>query len=339
MDQIDKKAEDNRVKNNPWYDSSKSHHTPLGFRNLEPSVRDPAAYKRWQQERKQQGLPKPPQGGYPRFIQQWWQPADFSGSGDAIWWLVHACMMVRASGRYLLIDPALGTRASPLPFIGPKRKTPVAVNVADMPSIDAVLYSHNHYDHLDKGTLRQLLKRFPGLRAMAPLGMGDWLKKQGVRQVLQCDWWDNVEFEGIRLHCVPARHWSMRTFKDRNRSLWCGWVIETKNWRFYFSGDSGYSPSLAEIGRRLGPFDVAALPIGAYAPEWFMGESHMSPASAVKFYQQLLCPRVIPIHWGVFELADESLDEPPQELQAALATAGLFDHRFVPLKIGAKIDL
>ncbi len=325
------------AKNNPWYDASKPHHTPLGFRNPEPGTRTPDAFKKWRQERKKQGFPRPPQGGYSEFIQRWWQPADFGGAEDAIWWLGHACLVLRVSGRYLLIDPALGRRASPLPFIGPKRKTPLAVSINDLPPIDAVIYSHNHYDHLDRGTLRRLLKRFPDLRVMAPLGMGEWLENRGVRVVSQCDWWESIDFHDIRLHCVPARHWSMRNFKDRNRSLWCGWVVTNKSWRFYFSGDSGYTPRLAEIGQRLGPIDVAALPIGAYAPEWFMGESHMSPASAVKVYQELHCPRVIPIHWGVFELADESLDEPPLELAQALLTAGIAEHRFVPLKIGAKL--
>ncbi len=327
------------AKNNPWYDASKPHHTPLGFRNLEPGIRTPDAFKKWRRERKEQGFPRPPQGGYAQFIQDWWQPADFSGSEDAIWWLGHACLLIRVSGRYLLLDPALGERASPIPFIGPKRKTPLPVGIDELPPIDAVIYSHNHYDHLDRSTLRRILKRFPDLQVMAPLGMGEWLEKRGVKTVSQCDWWESITFHDLRLHCVPARHWSMRTFKDRNRSLWCGWVVESQRWRFYFSGDSGYTSGLAEIGQRLGPFDLAALPIGAYAPEWFMGESHMSPASAVKFYQELNCPRVIPIHWGVYELADESLDEPPRELAQALLNAGIADHRFIPLKIGAKIDI
>ncbi|WP_413732856.1 MBL fold metallo-hydrolase [Sodalis sp. RH20] len=327
------------TKKNPWYDAAKPHHTPEGFRNIEPGTRTPGAYRKWQDERKKQGLPKPPRDGYPGFIARWWQPADFSGKEDAVWWLGHACLMVRAAGRYLLIDPALGNRASPLPFIGPRRRTPAPVDIAGLPPIEMILYSHNHYDHLDKGTLKKLLKRFPAIQVMAPLGMGDWLRKRGVRTVKQCDWWDSVDSHGIRLHSVPARHWSQRTLKDHNRSLWCGWVVETKDWRFYFSGDSGYSPGLAEIGARLGPFSVAALPIGAYAPEWFMGESHMSPAGAVDVYQQLHCPRVIPIHWGVFELADEALDEPPLELEQALLNAGIKDPHFRALKIGGKIAL
>lgn len=327
------------TKKNPWYDAAKPHHTPLGFRNIEPGIRTPGAFKKWQDDRKRQGLPKPPRDGYQAFIKRWWQPADFGGAEDAIWWLGHACLIVRASGRYILIDPALGNRASPLFFIGPKRKTPLTVDIGGLPPIDIIVYSHNHYDHLDRSTLKKLLKRFPDVKVMAPLGMGDWLRARGVKHISQCDWWDCVDVDGLRLHSVPARHWSQRTLRDRNRSLWCGWVFETRDWRFYFSGDSGYSKSLADIGKRLGPFDIAALPIGAYAPEWFMGESHMSPAGAVKVYQQLRCPTVIPIHWGVFELADEALDEPPVELAQALLNAGINDHQFHPLKIGGKIAL
>ncbi|TKI08204.1 MBL fold metallo-hydrolase [Martelella alba] len=326
-------------KRNPWYDAAKPHHTPSGFRNLEPSIRNADAFKRWRRERKESGFPRAPQGGYDAFVERWWQRADFSGAEDAIWWLGHACLVMRIAGKYVLIDPALGPRASPLPFVGPKRKTPLAADIADLPDIDLIVYSHNHYDHLDRSSLRRLLRRFPTVQVVTPLGMGDWLKKHGVRAVEECDWWDSLDFAGIRLHCVPARHWSMRSLRDRNRSLWSGWVVDAGDWRFYFSGDSGYTDELTEIGRRLGPFDIAALPIGAYAPEWFMGESHMSPTSAVKFYQQLQCPRVIPIHWGVFELADEALDEPPLELQQALDKAGIAEHQFTPLKIGSKIKI
>lgn len=326
-------------KPNRWYDSTKSHHTPTGFTNPDISQRDPGALKRWREERKAQGLPRPPGEGYEAFVRQWWQKADFSGDEDAVWWLGHACLLLRVGGQHILCDPALGKRASPLPFAGPLRKTPLAATIAELPNIDWVLYSHNHYDHLDRGTLRRLLKRFPALRVAAPLGMGAWLRRHGVKHVAECDWWDALTAPAFALHCTPARHWSMRSLWDRNRSLWCGWVVSTSRWRFFFSGDSGYTPRLAEIGQRLGPFDAAALPIGAYAPEWFMAGSHMSPTEAVRFYQELHQPRVIPIHWGVFELADESLDEPPRELLRAQREAGVNNADFAALKIGGKITL
>lgn len=324
---------------NRYYDAGKAHHTPQGFRNPEPSQRQAGDLKRWQDERKQLGLPKPPQMGYPQFTQRWWQRADLSGSDNSIWWLGHASMLLRLDGRYILIDPVLSERASPFSFYGPKRKTPPPLTVQQLPTVDVVLISHNHYDHLDRRTVRQLARRFPQATFIVPLGLKNWFRRYRLQRVEELDWWDSLQLGDLTFHCTPARHWSMRTLWDRNRSLWCGWVIHHPALRFYFSGDSGYSDSLADIGTRLGPFDVAALPIGAYAPRWFMQEQHMDPQQSVTLYQQLNAPRVIPIHWGVFELADESLDEPPQQLNLALSAAGIEQHRFRPIKIGERIAL
>ncbi|HGM6756350.1 TPA: MBL fold metallo-hydrolase [Serratia marcescens] len=323
---------------NRYYDAAKAHHTPEGFRNPEPSQRQEGDLQRWQDERKRQGLPKPPQQGYAQFTERWWQPADLSGSDDGIWWLGHASMLLRLGGRYILIDPVLSERASPLSFYGPKRKTPTPLTVEQLPAVDAVLISHNHYDHLDRRTVRQLARRFPQAEFIVPLGLKRWFRRYRLK-VHELDWWQSLSLGELTVYATPARHWSMRALWDRNRSLWCGWVIHHPALRFYFSGDSGYSARLAEIGQRLGPFDVAALPIGAYAPRWFMQEQHMDPQQSVALYRELNQPRAIPIHWGVFELADESLDEPPQQLNLALSEAGLEQHQFHPLKIGERIAL
>lgn len=323
---------------NRYYDAAKAHHTPEGFRNPEPSQRQEGDLQRWQDERKRQGLPKPPQHGYAQFTERWWQPADLSGSDDSVWWLGHASMLLRLGGRYVLIDPVLSERASPLSFYGPKRRTPPPLAVGQLPAVDAVLISHNHYDHLDRRTVRQLARRFPRAEFIVPLGLKRWFRRYRLN-VYELDWWQSVSLGELTAYATPARHWSMRTLWDRNRSLWCGWVIHHPALRFYFSGDSGYSERLAEIGHRLGPFDMAALPIGAYAPRWFMQEQHMDPQQSVTLYRQLNQPRAIPIHWGVFELADESLDEPPHQLNLALSEAGLEQHQFHPLKIGERIAL
>ena len=324
---------------NRYYDAEKAHHTPQGFRNPEPSLRRDGDLRRWQDERKRLGLPQPPQAGYRRFVEQWWQPADLGGDHDGVWWLGHAALLLRLSGRYILIDPALSQRASPLSFYGPQRKTPAPLSVAQLPQLDMLLISHNHYDHLDRRTVRQLAQRFPQATVVVPLGLKRWFRRYRFARVEELDWWDSLTLGEITLHAVPARHWSMRSLWDRNRSLWCGWVIHHPALRFYFSGDSGYSERLAEIGRRLGPFDLAALPIGAYAPRWFMQEQHMDPQQSVTLYQQLGAPRAIPMHWGVFELADESLDEPPEQLRQALQAAGVEPDGFRPIKIGAQITL
>ncbi len=322
---------------NRYYDPSKAHHTPEGFTNPEPHHRGEGDFKRWQRERKAQQLPKPPRMGYQRFIAEWWQKADFNGSDDRLWFLGHACLLLRIAGKTVLTDPALSERASPLKFYGPKRKTPVAANVADLPPIDYVVLSHNHYDHLDKTTIKKLLRRFPQLKFIVPLGMKTWLVRQGARFVEELDWWQEHTAGDLTFHAVPARHWSMRTPWDRNRSLWCGWVVTNPALRFYFSGDSGYSRQFKEIGQRLGPFDLAAIPIGAYAPRWFMSAQHMDPQQAVMVFSELKCRKAVPIHWGVFELADESLDEPLHELALAKEAHADVAPRFLPLKIGQSI--
>lgn len=319
---------------NPWYDATKTHHTPQGFRNPEADMRQQGDLQRWRKERKASGLPFPPAGGYAAFRQQWYQPAHLQGDDDAVWFLGHACIMLRLQQQVMLIDPALSPRASPLRFYGPKRHTPAPLAIAQLPRLDYVLISHNHYDHLDAPTIRQILRRFPDVRFVVPLGLEPWFTRQGARHVVQLDWWQQATFGDIQVHAVPARHWSMRTLKDRNRSLWCGWTVHSERLRFWFSGDSGYSDNLLEIPRRLGPFNLAALPIGAWAPEWFMQSQHMNPTQAVALHRAAGCPLTIPIHWGVFELADESLDAPPAVLSQAMQAAQLDERRFSAWRIG-----
>lgn len=324
---------------NPWYDPTKSHHATDGFRNPEPEMRKKGDLQRWRKERKAGGLPLSPAKGYAQFNSDWWQPADLSGTEDTVWWLGHACLMFRLDGRYVLIDPALSRFASPLTFYGPERKTPLALDIAALPSLDCVMISHNHYDHLDAPTIKAILKRFPEVEIIVPLGLKKWFRKRGAKRITELDWWETHSYKEMRLTAVPARHWSARTLFDRNRSLWCGWVIKTPTLRFWFTGDSGFSENLLAINTRLGPFNLAALPIGAYAPEWFMQSQHMNPEQAVYLHKSLGEPVTIPIHWGVFELADESLDAPPARLLGALQAANVTERRFTPWKIGARRTL
>lgn len=324
---------------NPWYNPAISHHTPEGFCNPEPELRQSGDIKRWRRERRAQDLPRPPAQGYEQFIKRWWQPADLSGHEDAVWWLGHACILLRITGRYTLIDPALSARVSPVQFFGPRRKTPSPMAISDLPALDNVFVSHNHYDHLDRPTIKKILRRFPLVNFVVPLGLGKWFRRIGARSVVELDWWQQTQVDALTVHAVPARHWSMRTLWDRNRSLWCGWVFQNERLNFWFSGDSGYSENLLEIPRRLGPFNLAALPVGAYAPKWFMRGQHMDPEQAVFLHQAMGQPYTVPIHWGVFELADESLDEPPEVLRHAMESFPLDTHRFYAHRIGSKIPL
>lgn len=324
---------------NPYYDPCRAHHTPEGFRNIEPEQRRPGDLRRWRRERKAAGVPHPPRDGYEAFAQQWWQPADFGGTDDAAWWLGHACVLLRLDGRYVITDPVFSERVSPVSFAGPKRRTPPATRIGLLPRIDAVVVSHNHYDHLDAASIRALAKRFPQASFAAPLGLAAKLRKLGARDVHELDWWQSLDANGFELTCVPARHWSARTLWDRNRTLWGGWVVRRNSFRFYFAGDTGYSPRLAEIGARFGPIDLAALPIGAYAPRWFMGAQHIDPAEAVQLHRELGCRHSLAIHWGAFELADDPLDEPPRLLAEARTAQGVSADAFRALPIGARWPL
>lgn len=324
---------------NPWYNSAMPHHRPDGFCNPAPQTREDGDVQRWRKNRRQQRLPYPPKEGYAAFQDSWWQPVDFNAQGDGVWWLGHASLLLRLSGQYLLTDPVFSRRASPLTFYGPERKTPSPITLSELPHLDAVLISHNHYDHLDKHTIMEISRRFPEAYYYVPLGLKPWFLRLGIKQVVELDWWESKLHSSLSICAVPARHWSMRTLWDRNRTLWCGWVIGHAGKRFWFSGDTGYSKQLLEIPERLGVRDAAAIPIGAYAPRWFMGDNHMAPEQAVLLWQKIGKPLAIPIHWGVFELGDESLDEPPQVLLDTLIAAGESLTRFAPVRIGAFISM
>ncbi len=325
---------------NPWFDPAKTHHTPQGFRNPEPDSREKGDLKKWQKMRKEQGLPPPPAEGYDAFACQWMTPMSLNGEDDRLWWLGHASLLLRISRRYLLIDPVFSLRASPVTFAGPKRRTPAPLQVGELPDLEAVLISHNHYDHLDKPTIRKIITAFPRVKFFVPVGLENWFLRLGARHVQALDWWQSAQLPGAEIHAVPARHWSRRSLFDTNRSLWCGWVINSDRFRFWFSGDSGFTPGLFDITQRLGPFTHAALPVGAYAPEWFMKNHHMSPPEAVKLFEAAGYPVTVPIHWGVFELGDEALDDPPRLLSAAMQQfEPAYAERFRPWTIGESCSL
>lgn len=321
---------------NRFYDPAKPHHSPQGFRNPDPDVRIGGDFWRWRRERRAAGLPRQPADGYARFAEHWRTTPDFTldTSRPAVWWLGHATVLLRVNGMHVITDPHLTHRASPLAFLGPERKVPVPAGVPQLPRIDAVLISHNHYDHLDARTVRQLLQGNPRIVFYAPLGIGDWLRSKGARHVEELDWWERRDQSGFEVHCVPAQHWSARGLLDRNRTLWCGWVVSTGNFRFYFSGDTGYTPYLQEISERLDPPDLAALPIGAYEPRWFMHAQHVSPDEAVRLHRELAVRQSLAIHWGTFELADDSLDEPLTALKRSLLEQDVHEQAFWILKQG-----
>lgn len=324
------------VQNNPYYDSSKPHHTPEGFRNPDPDVRMGQGFLRWQWERRLSQLPRPPDPSH----REWRAEPDLAllhapAGNPSITWIGHATVLVRQGGLNVLTDPHFSERASPVGFAGPKRYQPPGVALADLPQIDVVVISHSHYDHLDVESVRQLHQRNGNhLHFLVPLGLKPWFAGLGIDTVTELDWWDETEIRGVRFTLTPAQHWSARSLFDRNRTLWGGWAIRSPDLHFLFTGDTGYSSDFKEIGRRLGPFDLAAIPIGAYAPRWFMRAQHVDPAEALKIHQDVRAQQSLGVHWGTFEMSDEPLDQAPRVLAAARQQAGVGETEFFVLRVG-----
>ena len=261
------------------------------------------------------------------------------GPGEVIVTFVgHATFLIQAPGTNVLIDPVYYERASPIPFAGPRRVRAPGVRFDDLPAISLVLLSHNHYDHCDLGTLRSLETRFhPPL--VTPLGNGRLLRSAGIRQVEEIDWWETASAAPVPVRVTPAQHFSARGPFDRNRSLWGGFLIEIGGQRILHAGDSGYGPHFKEIARRLGPIDLALVPIGAYEPRWFMKDIHMNPAEAVQAHLDLAARRSIAMHFGTFQLTPEGIDEPVRELAKALRERGVAAERFRVLEVGESVSV
>ena len=229
----------------------------------------------------------------------------------------HATFLIQVGPTNLLIDPVYAERASPVSFAGPRRVRAPGVRFDELPNISVVLLSHNHYDHCDLRTLRALDRRFQ-LRVVAPIGNSRLLRSAGIRHVEEIDWWETADSAPLPITLTPAQHFSSRGIFDRNRALWGGFLIEAAGRRILFAGDSGYGPHFREIAVRLGPIDLALLPIGAYEPRWFMKDIHMNPAEAVQAHLDLAARQSLAMHFGTFQLTPEGIDEPVRELAKAL---------------------
>jgi N-acyl-phosphatidylethanolamine-hydrolysing phospholipase D len=261
-----------------------------------------------------------------------------SASDVVITWIGHSSFLMQIGGRNLLLDPVWSDRASPFQWLGPQRWTPPGIPFDTLPPIDAVLISHDHYDHLDDTTVRRLARLTPAPRWYAPLGVGAWLERRGARGVTELDWWDESEWADPRfaspmtLTATPAQHFSGRGVTNRNQTLWCGWGIRAGTRAVWFVGDTGRHPMFADIGKRLGPLDAVLMPIGAYNPQWFMAPVHVAPEDAVAGFSEAIAaaprpdgqvPMMVGMHWGTFKLTDEPVEEPPARTRRAWSAAGI----------------
>jgi L-ascorbate metabolism protein UlaG (beta-lactamase superfamily) len=227
----------------------------------------------------------------------------------------HSTVLLQQRDVHILTDPIWSERASPFQSIGPRRHRQPGVRLEDLPRVDIVLLSHNHYDHLDLATLRWLAERAQS-QLIVPAGVARLLQSQRIGPVREMDWGESLRAGQTTIHCVPALHFSARGLFDRNRTLWCGYAIEGADSIIYFAGDTGFGDHFARIRERFGAPRLALLPIGAYQPRWFMSSVHMGPDEAVEAHKILEAKTSLAIHHGTFQLADEGIDTPKAQLRA-----------------------
>jgi N-acyl-phosphatidylethanolamine-hydrolysing phospholipase D len=328
----------------------KTHHTREGFRNnyVGSVTKSLGDFMRWQVHRIRHRLPPPATIPTPMqaadldFVKRNAQ-AD-SEMTPAVTWIGHATALVQAGGLNVLTDPVFSLRASPLQFLGPARAQPPGIALQDLPHIDVVLLSHNHYDHLDRGSVMALERQAGGAPLyLAPLGIKSWLQRLGIRHAVEMDWWETRLHRGIEFHFTPAQHWSGRSFSDRNKTLWGAWAVLGTDFHWFFTGDTGYSQDFSDTRRhfagrqtleRGGGFDVALIAVGACLPRWFMKMQHVNLEEAVQIHLDVGAKHSVGVHWGTFALADEPLDHPLHELAGARTLKGVSEQSFFLLPVG-----
>jgi N-acyl-phosphatidylethanolamine-hydrolysing phospholipase D len=326
-----------------------AHHRGSRFQNnyLEFEPKGIGALLKWRIDAARAGAPKPPQQETPRvepdlaFLRA--NAAAGAAMVPAATWIGHASTLLQAGGINILTDPIFSERASPVGFAGPKRHVPPGVALADLPRIDAVLISHNHYDHLDAASVKAIAAQ-PGGPPLfiVPLGVKAWLAGAGIGNAVELDWWQSARVGAVEIVLTPVQHWSGRSLTDRMETLWGGYAVFAPDFHAFFAGDTAYSKDFADIHARFAArhgagrgFDLALIPIGAYEPRWFMRAQHVDPGESVRIHVDIAAERSIGVHWGTFQLTDEPLDEPPQALARAAREAGLADDAFTVVPVGA----
>ena len=317
------------------------------FQNRYADLSHSQGFLKWQWHRITEGLPKPAKAPTPVVMPDL-EKIQVPGADVQVTWIGHSSLLYQIDGRNILLDPVYSEYASPIPPLGPKRAQPPGIPFDALPHIDAVLISHNHYDHLDLDTVRQLMRQSGGPpKFYVPLGVDDWFlahvpgsQIEGAeKNVIAMNWDEQQTLSGqqfpMTIEFLAVQHWSARSLFDRNETLWGSWVIGHPDFRFWFSGDFAYSKDIEDIAQKHAGFDLAAIAIGVYEPRWFMRRAHVDPDESVQTFKTLQARQAIGIHWGTFDgLSDESLDQPPKDLAKAKEKAGLKNDQFMLMAVG-----
>ncbi len=269
------------------------------------------------------------------------KPADrVEGDSVRVTFINHSTVLLQFDGLNVITDPVYYDHVGPVQFAGIKRNRPPGIRFEDLPKIDVLLLSHNHWDHLDIETVQKLCKR-DSPKVFCTLGVKQFLEQKGCRNVTEMDWHQSATFnDSTTIHCVPAQHFSGRGLLDRHATLWAGFIIDSKLvGKLYFVGDTGYGPFLKKIGEKFGPLRLALIPIGAFKPKWFMSPIHCSPDQAVEIHKDVQSQQSIAIHFGTFPMADDGEREPVTVLDSTLRAQGIDSARFRALRNGEHVDL
>ena len=323
---------------NPSYDSAKAHHTKSGFRNV--YYQDDKGlweFLKWRWEKFFKDIPD---------IDDYHFEIDSSQhhllrnnhNRTSLTWIGHATFLIQFKGLNILTDPQFSRRASPVSWFGPERVVEPALKIADLPEIDVVVISHDHYDSLDLNSVKALAvhNQTRPLIFLVPLGLRSWFEEIELEdvQVVELDWGQAHTVRNTLFTAEPSQHWSKRSLFDTYERLWASWVIESGQQKIFFAGDTGYAPHFAQLGEKYGGFDLALIPIGAYEPRWFMKSHHVNPDEAVKIHRDIKSKYSVAMHWGTFILTDEPLDEPPIRLNEALQKYNIPESEFEAYKHG-----
>jgi len=315
-------------------------HRAKTFKNLDPAYRSPGRHAAWRfvlrrisrrlslkmvgvENLLADAMPENPWAGHHE-----------PGKNRATW-VGHSTVLCSQDGSHYLTDPMFSDHAGPFRYMGPRRYTPPALRLESLPKIDFVLISHSHYDHLDLKSVRAISRRDDPL-FLVPEGLGRWFRARKIGNVVEVPWWKEYRIGQLTVIGVPSQHYSVRTLWDRNKSHWCGWVVKGEK-TFYYPGDTGYGHFFKRIGEKFGPMDLAAMPIGAYAPQVTIKSNHINPEEALDVLSDVGGRKMLAVHWGTFDLTEEPFDEPPLRLAAEANRRGLKEGMVNVIRIGETI--